>query len=817
MMRHLRRQAPTSPRPNRPRLTLVPIALGIGALLAGCGGEGPFSRSGSDPQHLTWQTYGGGPDQSKFVALSQITKENVGQLEVAWFYPTNDNNTYTFNPIVVDSVMYVLAKSNSLVALNAATGEEIWIHANLTGQPRRGLNYWESPDRTDRRIFITLNNYLQAIDAQTGQSILTFGENGLVDLKVGLVPRDPETIAGVQSQTPGVVYDDILILGSAVGEGYLGAPGHIRGYNVRTGALVWTFHTVPQPGEFGYETWPPEAYRYIGGTNVWGEMSVDVQRGIVYAGTSSPSYDFYGADRAGDNLFGNTLLALDARTGQRIWHFQTVQHDLRDADLVSAPQLITVNHGGREIDAVALVTKEANVYAFNRETGEPLWPVVNQRLRDSDVPGEHPWSVNLMPDLPPVGRQSMTPADLSPFLTDEERARWTDWINTAIANDQMGVYVPLSHQSVSLVIPGAGGTTNFGHTASDPARGIVYLISNDRPGPYDSIDVRWAPGSPNAPPPAPAGVGRGGGGGGGGGGAGRAGGPGGGVAAGPPPAEIVAQGRTLYTQLCVSCHFENRVGGGSVPSLLGLETRMGQAEFLNLMSTGRSQMPSFVHNTQEELISIYRFLGGTAGGDVVPLPEGPVVASGGAPGGTLPRQVIGGGGGGGGFGIPYPEDIQDVPDRRYFIRGYAEADAHIIAPPWSSIVAYDLNSGTIKWHRPLGTDKLAAEQGGVETGVQETIRNGLLVTETGIVFSNAKDGKVYAFDAETGEELWSGDVPGEIGTQGIPAMYMVNGRQYLVVSASTPLVWMRRTPDPASQGATRGYVAFALPESLIGR
>jgi quinoprotein glucose dehydrogenase len=228
-------------------------------------------------------------------------------------------------------------------------------------------------------------------------------------------------------------------------------------------------------------------------------------------------------------------------------------------------------------------------------------------------------------------------------------------------------------------------------------------------------------------------------------------------------------------------------------------------------------MPGFIHNSEEELRAIYRFLGGTAGGDVVELPEGPVVASGGAPGGLLPRQVAGGGGGGGGYGIPYPEDIEDVPDRRYFIRGYAEGDAHIIAPPWSSILAYDLNTGTIRWNRPLGTDKLAAELGGVNTGVQETTRNGLLVTSTGIVFSNAKDGKVYAFDAETGEELWAGDVPGEIGTQGIPSMYMVNGRQYLVVSASTPREWMRRTQDPESATATRGYVAFALPEGLVGR
>lgn len=763
------------------RSLLIVVGLGIG--LSGCGTGG--ASGDVDRQHITWQSYGGGPDQSKFVAQDQITKENVGQLEVAWFYPTGDENTYPFNPIVVDDVMYVLAKNNSLVALNAETGEEIWIHANLTGLPRHGLNYWESPDRSDRRLLISVNDYLQAIDAQTGQSILSFGQNGLVDLKVGLTPRDPATLAGVQSTTPGALWEDLIILGSSVGEEYLGAPGHIRAYDVVTGRHVWTFHTIPQPGEYGHETWPAEAYRYAGGANAWSEMSVDVERGIVYAPTGSPSYDFYGADRAGDNLFGNSLLALDARTGKRLWHFQTVQHDLRDVDLASAPQLITVDHGGRRIDAVALATKEGFLYAFDRVTGEPLWPVINRRLRDSDLPGEHPWSVNLMPALPPVGRQSMTPADLSPFLTPEERAHWTNWINQAIENDQMGLYVPLSDTSVSLVMPGAKGIINLGHTASDPARGIVYLITNDRPGPYDVVDVRWSPGSPNAEKPA--------------------------------TEEAVPQGQTLYTQLCQNCHLKDGIGGGSVATLVGIEERMDQARFLALMRSGRGQMPSFAHNSRDELVAIYRFLGGTAEGRVEALPEGPVVASGGAPGGLLPRQVIGAGSGGReGFGIPYPADITDLPDRRYHIRGWAEQHAHIIAPPWSSILAYDLNTGTIRWKRPLGTDKLAADLGGMNTGVQETDRNGLLVTETGIVFSNAKDGHVYAFDAETGEELWRGQIPGNMGTQGIPSMYMVNGRQYLVVSASTPLVWMGRTPDPLSKGAPRGYVAFALPDEIAG-
>jgi quinoprotein glucose dehydrogenase len=261
-----------------------------------------------------------------------------------------------FSPIVVDTMMYVMAKNSSLVALNANTGKEIWIHANLQGLTRRGINYWESKDRTDRRLLFTLNNSLQAIDALTGKSILTFGKSGYVDMREGL-GRPASSIRRLQSMMPGVVFDDLVIMGSAPGEGYFSAPGHIRAYNVVTGKLAWTFHTVPQPGEFGYDTWPKDAYKYVGGTNVWSEMSVDETRGIVYLPIGSPTYDYYAADRLGSNLFGNCLVALNARTGKRIWHFQTVHHDLWDYDLASAPQLITVKRGGKQIDAVAVATK----------------------------------------------------------------------------------------------------------------------------------------------------------------------------------------------------------------------------------------------------------------------------------------------------------------------------------------------------------------------------------------------------------------------------------------------------------------------------
>ncbi|MDB5014739.1 MAG: quinoprotein glucose dehydrogenase, partial [Daejeonella sp.] len=330
--------------------------------LAGCKtmGRNGLSQDVHEPvsnQHKSWTQYGGGPDQSKYVELNQITKKNVNQLEVAWTYATNDEvSAYKFNPIVVNNVMYVLAKNNSLVALDAITGKEIWIHANLNLASKRGINYWESKDKKDRRLLFCMNNTLQAIDATTGKSILTFGNQGSVSLKEGL-GRDPATISRATSTSPGHIFEDLIMLGSSPGENLFSAPGHLRAYNVVTGKLAWVFHTIPHPGEYGYETWPKDAYKYVGGVNTWGEISVDEKRGIAYFPLGSPTYDYYGADRVGDGLFGNSLLALDARTGKRLWHYQTVHHDIWDYDLVSAPQLITVNYNGKKIDAVAQATK----------------------------------------------------------------------------------------------------------------------------------------------------------------------------------------------------------------------------------------------------------------------------------------------------------------------------------------------------------------------------------------------------------------------------------------------------------------------------
>src|SRR3954454_10486553 len=366
-----------------------------------------------------WHDNLAGPDSSNYVDLDQIKKSNVDEMEVAWTYPYAAGG---FNPIVVDDTVYVSGRNGALVALDASTGKEIWIHEGLNGMTSRGINYWQSDDGKERRLLFSINNFLQAIDARTGLSIPTFGLDGTVDLRSDL-PRGEKM--GWNNNSPGKVWKNLVILGSTTGEAFISPPGDIRAYDVVTGKKVWQFHTVPRPGEFGYDTWPKDAHKYVGGANNWGSMSIDDERGILFVPTGSATYDFYGADRLGENLFANCLLALDARTGKRLWHFQTVHHDLWDYDNVSAPQLVTVRHNGQRVDAVALAGKTGFLYVFDRVTGAPLWPIEERPVPKSDIPGEQAWPTQPFPTRPRAfARQSFTENDLSPYITDPaERER----------------------------------------------------------------------------------------------------------------------------------------------------------------------------------------------------------------------------------------------------------------------------------------------------------------------------------------------------------------------------------------------------------
>jgi quinoprotein glucose dehydrogenase len=430
--------------------------------------------------HTTWSEYSGNPDSAQYSALEQINRQNVSKLEVAWTYPTGDHNKYFFNPLVVDNMVFVMAKNNSIVALDASTGKEIWTHASgpeIRIITNRGINYWESKDRSDRRLLFASNHFLRAIDARTGKTIDSFGIDGAVNLKEGL-GRDPKTLSLVQSTTPGRVFEDLLILGSATNQGYGSAPGDLRAFDVRTGRVVWTFHTIPHPGEFGYETWPKDAWQKVGGANIWSELTLDEKRGILYAPTASAKYNFYGVDRAGANLFADCLLALDARTGKRLWHFQMVHHDIWDYDDPTAPKLLTIHKDGRAVDVVAQVSKQGFVWVFNRVTGEPIWPIEERAVPKSDMPGETTWPTQPFPTKPPpYARQKFTVDDLSPYLSAEDRARFRDQILSA-RNE--GLFTPPAKRG-TIQMPGNNGGANWGGAAVDPTKGLLVVVSKDLP------------------------------------------------------------------------------------------------------------------------------------------------------------------------------------------------------------------------------------------------------------------------------------------------------------------------------------------------
>jgi quinoprotein glucose dehydrogenase len=712
--------------------------------------------------HKTWKQYGGGPDQSKYFVTSAITKENVNAMKVAWVYPSSDSMTYMFSPIAVDTMVYVLAKNNSLVALHAITGKEIWIHANLQGMSRRGITYWESNDRKNKRILFTLGNSLQAIDAVTGKSIMDFGTHGYVDLRAGL-DRAPTSIRRVQSMMPGFVFEDLIIMGSAPGENYFSAPGYVRAYNVISGKLEWTFHTIPQPGEYGYDTWPKDAYKYVGAVNVWSEITIDEKRGIAFLPVGSPTYDYYGADREGSNLFGNSLVALDARTGKRLWHYQTVHHDLWDYDLASAPQLITVNRDGKRIDAVAIATKHGFMFVLDRETGESLFPVEEKPFPASTMPGEKSWPTQPISTLPTFTRHEVTKETLNPYFTDDVREKWTRQLDSA----KSGLYVPPSDQYATVMMPGALGGANFGNTAADPEKGMVYLLTEEYASIYKLKKVN------------------------------------------PPGATLskdeIKQVKALYASTCQACHGADMKGGAG-PSLVNAGQRIFYFEFKDVIANGKGQMPGFVHIDEQTVASLFRYLGGTPSrfmprkNDPNKKPAGPVVASGGAP--ITPDEKK---------DAPfsdYPEGVAHPADR--YTTDYGLEWPNLSLPPWSSIVAYDLNNGTIKWRKPVGEDAIAMARGDKNSGAGSgTLRKGMVVTSSGIVFATAKGGKLYAFDSENGNVLWETTLSFE--SNGQPAMFEIDGKEYLVINATGDFSddSINHSKEPGAM--PRGYVVYALP------
>ena len=418
--------------------------------------------------------YGGTPEQTRHSPLSQINRANVKQLAVAWTYDTGEPGALQTQPLVVGDVLYGYTPTHKLFAIDAGTGARKWVFdSGIRGDgPNRGVMYWA--DGSERRVFAAVGNFVYALDAATGKLFESFGTGGRIDLREEL-GRPPQT-QGVRLTSPGAIYKDLMILGGRVGESLPTSPGDVRAYDVRTGALRWSFHTIPHPGEVGYSTWPKDAWEYSGGANSWPGMAVDEARGLVYVPTGSAASDFYGADRQGDNLFANSLIALDAATGKRVWHFQVVRHDAWDRDLPAPPTLVTIRRGGRTIDAVAQATKHGYLFLFDRVSGDPVFPIEYKEFPGSNVPGEVINQRQPIPTKPaPFARQLLT-ADLLSNRTPAVHQWALDQFKTFRSEGQ---FVPLGVGKPTIVFPGYDGGAEWGGQAFDPDTGLYYVNAND--------------------------------------------------------------------------------------------------------------------------------------------------------------------------------------------------------------------------------------------------------------------------------------------------------------------------------------------------
>jgi quinoprotein glucose dehydrogenase len=689
--------------------------------------ESPSIFAALTGQNVDWPIYLGDKERSHYSPLTQINRSNVAQVKVAWTYETGDKGEYQANNLIIGGTLYTASPTRKVIALDAATGRELWKwdpkseKAEPIGARQRGLVYWQNESGGEQRLFTGAGNHLYALDPKSGQTIRGFGENGSINLGAGL---DVEKTPSVGLNTPGIVYKDLLIMGG------LGGPGAVRAIDVRTGQRRWIFHLIPRPGEVGYETWPPDAYKTATGLMPWPGQSLDEKRGIVYVATKTAEPDFYGGKRHGMNLFANSLVALDASTGKRLWHYQIVHHDLLDKDLPCPPLLLTVTHNGKKTDVVAQGTKHGRLFVFDRVTGEPLWPIEEKPVPRSELPGEEAWPTQpLQSKPPPLMRQKYDEADASNISP----LAYTNTLARIRASPNFGPF-PAPGTKETIMFPGFDGGMEWGGGAADPD-GNYYVNVNEMPWLMQMVEIRRADGT------------------------------------------AVPRGERDYMSFCAPCHGLDRAGNlaGGFPSLIDVGVRKTREQISLITKMGAGRMPAFDQISDNERNAILDYVLGAARSSSALREEANAVAP---SANSLPEYAFSG-----------------------FRRWLDAAGYPQIKPPWGTLNAVDLNTGEIKWKVPLGEYSKLKALGIPPTGTENY--GGPVVTAGGLIFIGATADETFrAFDKATGKILWQAALP--FGGNATPSVYMVNGRQFIVISAGG---------GKSGRPAGGSLVAFALPEA----
>ena len=682
-------------------------------LLAMTGAKGAFAQRDVD-----WPAYNGGVNGDHYSALKQINRTNVQRLGIAWRFDTGETGQIQTNPLIVGRTLYAFTPSQKVIALDAATGQLQWkFDSGIKGtQPARGFAYWI--DGKESRLFAGIMNFLYCLDAGTGKPVLSFGEDGRIDLRKGL-GRNFET-QSIALTSPGVVYKDLIIVGGRDPETHPAPPGYIRAYDVHSGEQRWVFHTIPLPGEPGYETWPKDAWKNAGAANNWAGMSLDMKRGILYVPTGSAVMDFYGGDRVGDDLYANCILALDAETGKMLWHFQGVHHDIWDRDFPSPPALVTLQHDGKPVDALAQTSKQGYLYLFNRITGEPLFPIHERAYPASTVPGEVTAPTQPLPDWPePFGQRQKLTEDTLTTRTPEAHA-WAVQVFRGLRSN--GQFYPMAVGQQTVVFPGYDGGAEWGGPAVDPVAKVLFVNENE---------MAWLGGL-------------------------------------IPREKTSSLGVQVYNGQCAMCHGIDRAGSpGTFPSLVGIQKRMSMDRLTDTILQGKGRMPSFPDIRGDHLQALLDYLqGGGAPSATKELSSVPVQSSTTNSTGAASLESE-------------PQDAYNFTGYKKFL----DQDGYpAIAPPWGTLNAIDLKTGKYLWKIPFGEYPDLAEQGMKNTGSENY--GGPVATGGGLLFIGATvyDRKFHAFDTRSGKLLWEYELP--FAGMATPATYMINGRQYVVTVSS---------------------------------